>query len=149
MSKKPDTVNCFTFDAVTGVLTERIQLEKHQSLKILQLGIEEHNGEKRAVKACAQNPPNDLDHENLSLRSGQLKNGHIVDVEDPDRILLHIVGARKIKPHKKSQQHVIVHGSRKALIQIPSGHSVMVHNCEHKWNLSLVGHSLSVDKIAI
>ncbi len=130
--------NCFTFDASTGILTPEIQLEKH--VGVLQVGIEEHNREKKHLKACSANPPKNFDDKTLRLRSGSLMNDRLVATKDPREVLIHVTESHKIKARKDSGLGVVIRGCRRALVQIRQGAGVTIHNSTHKWILSVPQH---------
>ncbi len=136
----PDS-NCYTFDASTGILNQHIQLEKHISL---QVGIEEHNREKKKVRVCQINPPKNFDSKTLLLRSAQLINDHLVEVKAPNEVILHVVGSHRIKPRKDSTYGVLIKGCRTALVQIRKGSGVTINNSNSKWHLHVDRHSMEV-----
>ena len=136
----PET-NCYTFDASTGNLTQHIQLEKHISL---QVGVEEHNREKKKVRVCQTNPPKNFDSQTLLLSRAQLMNDRIVEVKAPSEALIYIVESHRIKPRKDSSYGVTIKGCRTALVQIRKGSGVTINNANHKWHLHVDKHTMEV-----
>jgi hypothetical protein len=133
--------NCYTFDASTGEITPDIQLERHMTLQVV---VEEHNHEKKKIRACPHNPPKNFCKDSLMLKTGGVENGHLVHAENPKDVLLHVKNSHKIKAPKESQRDVTIHGSRVALVRVAKGHGVTIHNNEGKWNLYVDRKNLSV-----
>ncbi len=133
--------NCYTFNASTGVLTPEIQLERHN---VLQVGIEEHNREKKNVRVCPQNPPRNFDQQTLRLRTAQLLNDRLVHIGSPSEVTLHVIESHKIKARKDSSMGVTIRGCRTAVVGIRKGSGVTIHNSTHKWNLCVDPRNLEV-----
>lgn len=135
--------NCYTFDAETGELTDGIQLEKQ--LGVHHVETEEHNREKKKVRACPQDPPKNFCPQKLRLHFGCLKKGHIAEPKRPHAaVLLHVINSHKIKARKDSAKHTVIHGDRTALVQISKGHGVTVHNSQNRWAVRLPENSMEV-----
>jgi hypothetical protein len=137
--------NCYTFNASTGVLTPEIQLEKHN---VLQVGIEEHNREKKHVKVCPQNPPRNFDQQTLRLRTAQLLNDRLVHTNSPNEVTLHVIESHKIKARKDSSMGVTIRGSRTAVVGIRKGSGVTINNSNRKWHVALPKDSLAVEIVS-
>ncbi len=136
--------NCYTFNATTGKLTQDIQLEKHVGL---QISIEEHNREKKKVRVCQTNPPENFDSQTLLLSRAQLMNDRLVETRNLDDVLLYVVGSHRIKARKDSSYGVVIKGCRTALVQIRKGSGVTINNESHKWRLHVLPHNREVQVV--
>lgn len=118
-----------TFHVATGDLEHGIEFNEENGFKAV---LTMSKGKRFHIRFCSTRPPRRINA--LTLLDGEIRNGTICnESSDSNIILVHIVGAKEIKPNSSN---VIIHGNEIALVQLVPGTGVTVHGKDKKFFLS-------------
>ena len=131
--------NCYTFDASTGNISDGAQLDMGAHPKILLLG---RGNEKEHVKTCVSKPP---EISGNKIFRADIDRNRLTEATQPQFVLIHASNCHKIKT---LAGQVEVLGHNRALIKLPLGSEVKIHNGNKKWKVRVPSDNLELQVVA-